>query len=203
MPHAVRRGSRLLVGCAVVAVPMLAIALAAWWRVEQLADAYAAVGQAAVVADDVEGLRGDLVLQIAVFGAIAVGALLLAVLIRRPFRWARTATLTFAGVTLLGLVCGLMGGPLGRSAAPSETPFPDLSRAGDAQVGLGEFPLAHSYVLIIGFPGVVLLAGLIAVTIQMTRSGAIDYYRPETRVADPDWSGFVEKRRRAVSGEPE
>lgn len=205
MPAAIRRSSVLFAVSAVFAALAGIAAAVVWWRVGVVADAYHALGWQGRELRDVDGaaagVRRDLG-SLAVAGPVtAVVATILAVVIRRPGRWARTLGMWFAGAATLIMFVGINSTPYDMSDETThDSPITDLGSIAAAHPGIGAFPFADVYVYLAVGLGVIVLGTLIAAGIQLSRASAVDHFRPASRQDDSGWGSFVERQRERRDG---
>ncbi|MFG1609560.1 hypothetical protein [Actinoplanes sp. NPDC049265] len=188
MPNVVRWASRLLLGAAVLAVPLVVAGVLAWLHLDGgSADAYTgALAAAGGDADDAAAEVGRAI-GFDTGSAVVVGLVAgyLGRMVRFPLRWARAAALVTAVVAWALLGCGL--------AAPAEGPTWSEGREP------AELVRARTDLLSGWYPGVhsvfafFVLAALTAAAVLLLREAAADYYRRTDGEAAPDWTSFTPK----------
>ncbi len=200
LPRAIRWASALAGVCAVVTGTMAAVAFSCLSRVISVADAYRALPPdpevLAAMNTIVRGLESTVGYSLVVTAVTAVGAAVLTFALRRPWPWARVAMWWFAGLGAVLLLIDVTTDPVESSGqGPSDSPIYDLSDLAAPQAGFGPHPLSEWYSYLNAGLGLIALVTLVAAAIQLSRASALDHYRPASRVADPRWAAFVQKRK--------
>ena len=190
LPRGVRTGSLLFAVTAALAGAIAVAALLARSHLGPAADRYLEFlpDEAATVTDIREILTYTIVCALA---TVLVGGAL-AVLVRQPRPWVRTALWIAALVLGLALGTGLVAGvdPAGASPGDDSTPaarlFYDLVP--------GWYPSVNAVL------GLLVLISLGAAAFSVLRSSALDFYRAASHVEDPRWSSFVARRQSDQDG---
>jgi hypothetical protein len=195
LPGAARLSSRLLGLSAGLAALKLAAALTACRHFGPAAEAYRSAFLDAGM-DDLEvqvlQVRSSLAYNVAVLAVTVLTTAGLALMIRRPLRWAQVGTWCAAVVLGVALVIALNGGP----DPAGSTPGPQASEIDR----LGYDLIPQWYTSVNAVLGLFLLAAVIAAAVLLMRSSVADFYRPESRVQDPRWESFVRKQKDRIDG---
>jgi hypothetical protein len=195
LPGPARWGSLLLGLSAGLAAVMLAATLAAWRHFGPAAVAYRSAFLDAGM-DELETqvlqVRSSLAYNATVLAVTVLTTAGLALLIRRPLRWAQISTWCAAVVLGIALVLALNGGPdpAGSTPGPQASPVERL----------GYDLIPQWYTSVNAVLGLLLLAAVIAAAVLLARSSVLDFYRPESRVSDPRWESFVQTQRDRIVG---
>jgi hypothetical protein len=183
----------LLAGCAVLAAAMLVATVLAWRHLGPAGIQYVSATQSD--GRSVEYVRGSLRYNVVVTVATVLITTALALLVRRPWPWARWGAWCALGVIGLLLFLGLNAGADPAGSTPSDN--------ADAVSRLYYDLLPSWYPSLTAVLGLAVLVALLTAAIMLARSSIADYYRPASRVADPRWAAFVEGRQKRVAGEEE
>jgi hypothetical protein len=174
---------------ATLAVVMTIAAIAAWRHLGPAAAAYArALADAGLDRSGGEPaqVRSTLAYNVAVTAGTALVATLLALVIRKPLRWAQVSTWCTVVVVWMALGCGLASGPNPAGSVPGRTSS-ELDRLSYDLVPQWYSP-ANAVL------GLFVLASVTAVGVLLLRSSVQDYYRPASSQQDPRWTAFVQKQ---------
>ncbi len=174
-PGSVRLASWLLAACAALSASDALSAVLATRHLDAAGPAYLA--RTAFGLDVVAELRSRLFYNL----VVAIGAALvlapLSVAVRQPWRTARILAWCAAFTVCAALGCGIAGGPEEVAWGGGDRP-PELQRA-------LENLLAGWYSLLHGLMVLGLLAGLTAITVQLLRTSAHEFYRTRNQDGGP------------------
>lgn len=189
-PPLVRWSSLLLAGCAGLAALMLMMAILAWRHLGPAGDAYESASGFDGGADAV---RSSIAFNMVVTAAVVLTTTVLAMLVRRPLRWARPVTWGVLGVVGTALYVGLNAGPDPAGSKPGADADP-LNR-------LYYDLVPQWYPSVNAVLGLALLATGAAAAILLLRSSVSDFYRPASSQHDPKWADFVDRQQKLIAGE--
>jgi hypothetical protein len=191
IPGPVRTGSVLLVLAAAAAAGMIALTVGALVHFGPAAEAYREAARTldypSSAANQVPWeAESALVLNLVVALLTMLAGLGLAVLVRRPLRWAQISTWVLAVAITALLFCGLNSGP----SDAGSTPGPDTRPMEGYAYALfpGWYPTLDAIV------GLLVIALVIAAAVMLARSSVIDFYRLASRQPDdPRWVSFMRR----------